>query len=646
MTVQIKLRRGSNASWNDANPVLASGEPGYNETTKELKIGNGVSAWLDLPVYGGTNEALIRVISEMEIPDSDIRLLLEAMITSGVSEHNHDSRYYSKSEIDAFLGSVEPGSGNKVLLSSYVSGSGANEAPGIQAAIDSILTGVNVGKTLVCDVPKEICISSPINLGDTRGNSQAKIVIMVEGFLRLKALAAMPYMLYHTGVVYARNSVFEFFGNGLACFGLYGRNAGRTEFGSVHAWGLKTSITGIEPMGSGNNNNVVSFDTIRGTSTGSKWTGTATVSARSAESGWNSTDDAAPYTTWTLSSPLPDGLTVREWAADVVHFSDGRVMELRRIVNSTTIEVFNEQRALGVEDTITIVSPLLNWSYYGDTGEFTVKRVDVISCPNACTMTYGGYGVTINALVQQYVYMGITLLKKAVGFNVDYIYSENLLGSVGGTPAPWLVVRDGVNTQVKTGPGVNAGIENFQIMSNNFMSMVKRSEQPLHWYIHRNAGSPLTIPPTKPLVRPKLGAGTENITPGTIQAFRKTSGSHPVRIDNNVANQQSVGLVIFASPVTGGGIPITVSLLNTSLGHTVEGSSPTFTTLTTASSAGFVYWLEEGQTDWKFRPIGAPMDHMTSIAAAPTRIGQTAYAGGVGYMAFGTATTADWKQIT
>lgn len=45
---KIQFKRGTTTEWNNAVDVLASGEPGYNSTTKELKIGDGVKTWSTL----------------------------------------------------------------------------------------------------------------------------------------------------------------------------------------------------------------------------------------------------------------------------------------------------------------------------------------------------------------------------------------------------------------------------------------------------------------------------------------------------------------------------------------------------------------------------------------------------------------------
>lgn len=53
----FKFRRGIAKEWHDINPVLAEGEPGVETDTLKLKIGNGVSAWQDLPyLTGGSSE--------------------------------------------------------------------------------------------------------------------------------------------------------------------------------------------------------------------------------------------------------------------------------------------------------------------------------------------------------------------------------------------------------------------------------------------------------------------------------------------------------------------------------------------------------------------------------------------------------------
>ena len=46
--VSLLLRRDTAAHWESINPILKQGEPGYNLTTRELKIGDGIHTWTEL----------------------------------------------------------------------------------------------------------------------------------------------------------------------------------------------------------------------------------------------------------------------------------------------------------------------------------------------------------------------------------------------------------------------------------------------------------------------------------------------------------------------------------------------------------------------------------------------------------------------
>lgn len=48
----FKLRRGQSNSWADQNVILAAGEPGVELNTHRMKVGDGVTPWIDLPYTG------------------------------------------------------------------------------------------------------------------------------------------------------------------------------------------------------------------------------------------------------------------------------------------------------------------------------------------------------------------------------------------------------------------------------------------------------------------------------------------------------------------------------------------------------------------------------------------------------------------
>lgn len=59
---QIQLRRGTTTQWSTSNPILLSGEIGFDTTTGTFKIGNGTSAWNALTSYasGSTDPEVVR----------------------------------------------------------------------------------------------------------------------------------------------------------------------------------------------------------------------------------------------------------------------------------------------------------------------------------------------------------------------------------------------------------------------------------------------------------------------------------------------------------------------------------------------------------------------------------------------------------
>ena len=58
MTYTIKLRRDTASDWTTINPVLAEGEFGYEQDTRNFKIGNGSSSWNALEYVIDANDRL------------------------------------------------------------------------------------------------------------------------------------------------------------------------------------------------------------------------------------------------------------------------------------------------------------------------------------------------------------------------------------------------------------------------------------------------------------------------------------------------------------------------------------------------------------------------------------------------------------
>lgn len=56
LKTRIRLRRGTAAEWAEANPVLLLAEPGVETDTNKMKIGDGETAWADLPYFAEAEE--------------------------------------------------------------------------------------------------------------------------------------------------------------------------------------------------------------------------------------------------------------------------------------------------------------------------------------------------------------------------------------------------------------------------------------------------------------------------------------------------------------------------------------------------------------------------------------------------------------
>lgn len=549
--------------------------------------------------------------------------------------HNHDGRYYTEAEIDALLaglgGGGGGGGGKLTWLSTYAKANGTDQSAGVQAAFDHVI-GVD-GGVLVCDVPGVIQTSSPLFLGDERANSAQRSIGTLMGQLNIEASQPMDQLLTIRGTINTRACEIEAFGNNKAKFSIYGENFGRSSLGHLHGYGALTTGFAVQPGPSPDNNNAFTIDKIRAWGNGTKHVTQGTVSSL-VGSAFSTTDDAAAYSIWTLTNPLPAALTLKDWAVNCVLFADGRAMQVRRIVNATTVEIYNENRPVGTVDTLTLASNAINIPYYGDSGIFGIGHVDVRQNPNAWSGNIGGYGGVISSWNQQANFGGLTILKRVDGLSIPHFYTEQV--------PDWTIIRDGAGTDLFIGPGTNADPEDMQIMSQSWMTLTGRNKIPESWMVFKKGKSPLQISGLDPADPPRTPSGTVDLIPGgATQAYHRASGSFLLRIDNNKTN--AVGRVILEAPLTGDGLTVTVSLLSGGPGHTVMGGT-TFTFRVHGTMA-FSYYLKEGTTAWRFAPDGGD-DTVAAITGIPSRLGQRAAVAGVGYMATGTASAADWKQVT
>jgi hypothetical protein len=65
LATKIQVRRDTSANWTSEDPVLAAGEFGFESDHGRFKLGDGTSAWSDLPYYETAPETI-----QSELPGS------------------------------------------------------------------------------------------------------------------------------------------------------------------------------------------------------------------------------------------------------------------------------------------------------------------------------------------------------------------------------------------------------------------------------------------------------------------------------------------------------------------------------------------------------------------------------------------------
>lgn len=68
--VEFHYKEGTTEEWEDKNPVLQAGEPGYDSDIKGFKLGDGVSRWTELDYFltggsGGDGSAMVALMQHI-----------------------------------------------------------------------------------------------------------------------------------------------------------------------------------------------------------------------------------------------------------------------------------------------------------------------------------------------------------------------------------------------------------------------------------------------------------------------------------------------------------------------------------------------------------------------------------------------------
>lgn len=101
----FQFRRATTEEWESVNPILRVGEPGYDITAKKHKIGDGVTAWNNLPYQEGSGVAqdidwkhILNAPTKLSQFENDLNIPDTSYIDGKLAEkadvnHNHDGVY-------------------------------------------------------------------------------------------------------------------------------------------------------------------------------------------------------------------------------------------------------------------------------------------------------------------------------------------------------------------------------------------------------------------------------------------------------------------------------------------------------------------------------------------------------------------------
>ena len=105
------LRRGKASAWERNNPVLQSGEPGFVTDQNRLKIGDGVTAWIDLPYVndGVGTGGVFNAETHYDFPSvGTVDMIYKAQAEKRIYQWNNTKlKYEILSEIDLTIEDLE-----------------------------------------------------------------------------------------------------------------------------------------------------------------------------------------------------------------------------------------------------------------------------------------------------------------------------------------------------------------------------------------------------------------------------------------------------------------------------------------------------------------------------------------------------------
>lgn len=105
MATKFQVRRGSASAWSGANPILSSGEIGFETDTNKLKIGDGTSTWSSLNYFSDIQEITSASAYALEQANdyTDAEVLSSIVTASAAAAAYTDSEIAEISGLDSDL---------------------------------------------------------------------------------------------------------------------------------------------------------------------------------------------------------------------------------------------------------------------------------------------------------------------------------------------------------------------------------------------------------------------------------------------------------------------------------------------------------------------------------------------------------------
>jgi hypothetical protein len=155
MAARMQQRRGTAAQWTSANPVLGSGEIGFETDTTKFKIGNGTSTWSNLTYFANLNQVLdgapdlLNTLNEIAAAIGDDPNFITTIGSSLALKA--DITYVDEADeaIMEDIGEINTALGNKQNIVANVSDDEIGHLNGVTSAIQ---TQINAKQDKVTDV--------------------------------------------------------------------------------------------------------------------------------------------------------------------------------------------------------------------------------------------------------------------------------------------------------------------------------------------------------------------------------------------------------------------------------------------------------------------------------------------------------------